>query len=229
MTYGSVKLAWEPSDHLWTVRRDGGPAVVVDQASYTDEAPEPGREPIYQVSVYTGRADAPAASVTVKTPAEPTPGLVPPAPDVFFSEIKPAKATTRWGKVTTDRSVGGKPLTIGGKTFARGLGTHAPAATLRAVALLQSISRRSVPHWRGPASPGRCGCRCRTPVSGGRKNISSSGLFEFDQTEAGDPADRPQSQFPSPPSGLVPGGGFFCRGTACMAAGCHYTPRTPHS
>jgi hypothetical protein len=127
VTYGSVKLAWQPSDHLWTVQRDGGPAVVVDQASYTDEAPEPGRDHIYQVSVYTGRADAPATSVMVKTPAEPTPGPVPPAPDVFLSEIKPAKATTGWGQVTTDRSVGGKPLTIGGKTFARGLGTHAPS------------------------------------------------------------------------------------------------------
>ena len=33
----------------------------------------------------------------------------------------------------------------------------AAAATLRAVALLQSISLRSVPRWRVPAGPGRCG------------------------------------------------------------------------
>lgn len=31
-------------------------------------------------------------------------------------------------------------------------------ATLRAVAALQPISPRSVPRWRGPASPGRYGC-----------------------------------------------------------------------
>jgi hypothetical protein len=127
VTFGTVSLAWQPSDHLWMVRRDGGPAVVVDQASFTDEAPEPGREHVYQVSVYPGRAGGPAASVKVTTPAEPTPGPVPPAPEVLLTTLTPATATTGWGKLATDRSVGNKPLTIGGKRFARGLGTHAPS------------------------------------------------------------------------------------------------------
>lgn len=125
--YGRVQLAWEPSDNLWTIRRDGGPATVVDQPAFIDEAPEPGREHVYQVSVYRSRADGPAASVVVTTPAEPKPGPVPPAPDVFLGTLTPASATTGWGQVTTDRSVGGKPLAIGGKPFAHGIGTHAPS------------------------------------------------------------------------------------------------------
>jgi hypothetical protein len=125
--FGSVSLAWETSDHLWVVRRDNGPAVIVDQARYLDEAPEPGREHIYQVSVYTGRENGPTASIKVTTPAEPIPGPLPPSPEVFLADLTPTKATTGWGKITQNRSVGDKPLTIGGEAFARGIGTHAPS------------------------------------------------------------------------------------------------------
>jgi len=45
---------------------------------------------------------------------------------VWLDELDVAKATCGWGKARANRSVEGKPLTVGGQTFARGLGTHAP-------------------------------------------------------------------------------------------------------
>ena len=124
--YGRVRLVWEASDNLWMVRRDDGPAVIVDQPSFTDEAPEPGQEHVYQVSVYGAKA-SPAATVKVTTPAEPKPGPLPPTPDVFLTDLTPSKATTGWGSVKKNQSAGGKAITIGGKTFGHGLGVHAPS------------------------------------------------------------------------------------------------------
>ncbi len=49
-----------------------------------------------------------------------------PARTVWLDELDVGKATTGWGPAKRNRSVDGKPLTIAGRTFARGLGTHAP-------------------------------------------------------------------------------------------------------
>lgn len=54
-----------------------------------------------------------------------------PEGDVFLSDLPYASATSGWGPVEFDRSNGsqaqfdGRPLTIGGRVFAKGLGTHA--------------------------------------------------------------------------------------------------------
>ena len=45
---------------------------------------------------------------------------------VLLSTLDLSKATQGWGKPTADRSVEGHPLTIAGKTFEHGFGTHAP-------------------------------------------------------------------------------------------------------
>ncbi len=65
----------------------------------------------------------------LKSPPEPV-LTAPPAgadatPDVYLSDLKPVSAKQGWGTLQTDHSVEGPPLTIGGRTFARGLGTHA--------------------------------------------------------------------------------------------------------
>jgi len=49
-----------------------------------------------------------------------------PARTVWLDELDAGKATTGWGPAQPNRSVEGKPLTIAGQTYARGLGTHAP-------------------------------------------------------------------------------------------------------
>ena len=45
---------------------------------------------------------------------------------VWLDELDVSKATCGWGQAKANKSVDGKTLTIGGQTFARGLGTHAP-------------------------------------------------------------------------------------------------------
>lgn len=49
--------------------------------------------------------------------AEPTPHPL--------SELVPESAVQGWGMLTVDRAVGGQPLSIAGRAFAQGLGTHA--------------------------------------------------------------------------------------------------------
>lgn len=62
---------------------------------------------------------------------------VPPAPpmsDVYLSDLEWVEATNGWGPVERDTSVGeqdagdGEEITIGGKTYKKGLGVHAPSA-----------------------------------------------------------------------------------------------------
>jgi len=47
------------------------------------------------------------------------------APSAWLDELPPDDATLGWGKLQTNQSVWEKPMTVAGKKFARGLGTHA--------------------------------------------------------------------------------------------------------
>lgn len=49
------------------------------------------------------------------------------APSVWLDELPPDDVTLGWGKLQTNQSVWEKPMTIAGRKFARGLGTHAPS------------------------------------------------------------------------------------------------------
>ncbi|GAA3207839.1 endo-alpha-N-acetylgalactosaminidase family protein [Nonomuraea helvata] len=86
----------------------------------------------YQVTAavtYTagGAAKRLTASATVRTLPPP------PTADAFASDLQWVVADNGWGPVERDRSNGdtgeadGGPIVIGGRTFAKGLGTHAPA------------------------------------------------------------------------------------------------------
>jgi alpha-galactosidase len=50
------------------------------------------------------------------------------AESVWLSGLDLSQVHQGWGKANADRSVTGKPLSIAGKTFEHGVGTHAPAA-----------------------------------------------------------------------------------------------------
>jgi len=51
----------------------------------------------------------------------------PPLPDVYLSDLTPIEATTGFGQIQKNKSVEGKPLTIAGQVYERGLGMHANA------------------------------------------------------------------------------------------------------
>jgi hypothetical protein len=77
-----------------------------------------------------GVIDAGAYERPAPTPS-PTPSLS--GPITFVSDMKFTPVTNGWGPVETDISNGekaqgdGHPITIGGRSFARGLGAHAPS------------------------------------------------------------------------------------------------------
>jgi hypothetical protein len=48
-------------------------------------------------------------------------------PVVFLDELEPDEATQGWGTLQRNQSVWEKPMTVAGRKFARGLGTHASA------------------------------------------------------------------------------------------------------
>jgi alpha-galactosidase len=50
---------------------------------------------------------------------------LPAAEEVYLSSLDLSPIVQGWGKPQADKSVTGKPLTIGGKVFARGVGSHA--------------------------------------------------------------------------------------------------------
>ncbi len=73
---------------------------------------------------------------------EPPP--LPPLPDIYISDLKPLRFLNGWGEPGFNKSVIGNPLTMGGKIYERGLGTHAngeavfdiPAGARRFVAVV---------------------------------------------------------------------------------------------
>ena len=49
------------------------------------------------------------------------------AQSVWLSSLDISKTQQGWGRPNADKSAGGRPLTIGGQVFEKGLGTHAPS------------------------------------------------------------------------------------------------------
>ncbi|MET9749309.1 MULTISPECIES: NPCBM/NEW2 domain-containing protein [Streptomyces] len=72
--------------------------------------------------------------ITSSVPVTVRVGVPLPAGESALSDAGPLSASNGWGPVERDRSVGesgagdGGPLTIGGTTFAKGLGVHAPSS-----------------------------------------------------------------------------------------------------
>ena len=63
-----------------------------------------------------------AAALTFATLA--TPALAAEPETVYISSLDLSPIVQGWGQAQADKAVTGKPLSIGGKTFERGLGTH---------------------------------------------------------------------------------------------------------
>ena len=59
------------------------------------------------------------------TPGNSAPPPVPPLPDIYISDLKPIIFWCGWGQANINQSVEGNPLTIEGKNYEHGLGTHA--------------------------------------------------------------------------------------------------------
>jgi hypothetical protein len=133
--YGSVTLSWqEAGADGYRVTRSDGTKFEHAAGIFTDATVAHGKKYRYTVqSLGWGGNLSEPASVEVATPAELKPPPLPPAPDIYLSDLKPLSCTSGWGQPAVNKSVEGKPLTVGGKIYPRGLGTHAPGRAVYAV------------------------------------------------------------------------------------------------
>jgi hypothetical protein len=65
------------------------------------------------------------ASMSDRLPAERGPSPVERIPGVYLDALEPLSAQQGWGTLQRNRSVWEKPIVVGGRSFRRGLGTHA--------------------------------------------------------------------------------------------------------
>jgi hypothetical protein len=130
-----ANLRWEGSDALgYRVTRDDGAAWQVATPAFRDDSVKPGARHAYKVAA-RGWSDAwsEAATVEVEVPEKLTLPPLPPAPEVNLGDLKPLSQHAGWGSVQMNRSVEGKPLTIGGKVHEKGVGTHANSLIVFAI------------------------------------------------------------------------------------------------
>ena len=78
------------------------------------------------VELFKARLAADLPVITEDQPVERVTG-------VYLDVLRPLSVRQGWGQLQTNQSVWEKPLTLGGKRFVRGLGTHAPSRILYAL------------------------------------------------------------------------------------------------
>jgi hypothetical protein len=133
--YSTVTLTWQDNDAAgYRVARSDGATFECAGASYTDSAIQHGRDYCYTVRAlgWTGMASEPA-SIEVSTPAELKVPPAPQMPDVDLTSLQPLSARVGWGHLGTNVSIEGKPLTIEGRRYGRGLGAHAESLLVYAI------------------------------------------------------------------------------------------------
>jgi hypothetical protein len=127
--YASVTLTWEDSnaDH-YRIARDDGASFETSDVTFTDSTTLHGKKYRYTVTAL-GWGDAASAPATVETetPAELKRPPTPSAPQIALADLKPVTAKNGHGKLTANKSNEGKPLTVDGKKYERGMGAHANA------------------------------------------------------------------------------------------------------
>ncbi|MEW9548583.1 endo-alpha-N-acetylgalactosaminidase family protein [Nonomuraea sp. NPDC050783] len=119
----------------WTVTGDGtgtaGPGATLTtvwQVTPPADAPH-GTYELKATAVYTVAGTPRTLTATARVQTLPPP----PRADAYASDLPWVSADNGWGPVERDRSNGdtgeadGGPIVIGGRSFAKGLGTHAPA------------------------------------------------------------------------------------------------------
>ncbi len=107
------------------VRRDDGVELPMSGGMAADANAPSGRTIQYTAYpvTWTAKAPKPLAVVKVTTPKLPP---LPPAPDVYCSDLKPLVWTSGWnGAPRCDLSIDDNPIRIRGETFEKGIGTHA--------------------------------------------------------------------------------------------------------
>jgi hypothetical protein len=127
-----VSLIWQETGvDGYGISRSDGATFETAKPPFVDSTAKAGTKYSYAVrSLGWGDAKSEAASVEVQTPAEPVRPPKPPMPDVHLSSLKPVTSHCGFSALHNDKSVEGKPLTVDGVKYEKGIGVHAPALTV---------------------------------------------------------------------------------------------------
>lgn len=119
----NVTLTWDPvaGACYYTVACDGKQVARTTKTTAWDLLPAGKHSYVVDARSLPGRVLARSAAVEAEAP----PTITPPKPEVYLSDLKPVSAKQGWGTLHMDKSVGGHQLTIDGRKFTKGLGTHA--------------------------------------------------------------------------------------------------------
>jgi hypothetical protein len=132
LSHQAVEIGWEPvaGCDVYRVARtspDDPEAevvpVLVGGTALRDADVTPEHRYAYTVAAVDGDlVSEESTEIQVTVPKPPPP---PPKPDMYLGDLTPVSAEQGWGELQIDKSVEGKPLTIGDQQFERGLGSHA--------------------------------------------------------------------------------------------------------
>ncbi len=119
-SFDPVRLTWTGGSVFHTITRD---RLVIARGvagtDYIDRTAPRGKTLTYTVTPDGGVAGGPAL---VTVPAEDPPA---PVPQVRLTSLKPLSVKVGWGGLKTGASADGRPLTVGRKVVADGIGMHA--------------------------------------------------------------------------------------------------------
>jgi hypothetical protein len=129
-----VSLVWtDLKSDAYRVERDDGAVFLPSGNRFTDSSVKNGKRYHYRVIAlgWDGTASAPA---TVEiTPQVPECPPLPPLPTIHLSDLTSLQVRNGNGKPTANKSISGKPLSLAGKTYEKGIGAHATALSVYAI------------------------------------------------------------------------------------------------
>jgi hypothetical protein len=130
--FHGANLTWaDDRADAYRIERNDGIVFNSTVNSFTDASVQNATAYHYSVTAlgWMGTA-SPAATVEIIIPKAPERPATPPAPTIRLGDLKATRMTNGWGEPVPDKSIGGGPLRIDGKTYAKGIGAHANAISV---------------------------------------------------------------------------------------------------
>lgn len=129
--YRKIDLSWAKTPNfgfvLTKIMPDGSKkSWTLSDSAFTDSEVKTSEAYRYELQAVGWNGDlSEAVTVEAVMPKTIVVPPVPPTPEVALTDLKPVRATSGWGSVKTNQSVGGNPLTLNGKVWEKGFGVHA--------------------------------------------------------------------------------------------------------
>ena len=130
--FHGVTLGWaDDRAEAYRIERGDGKVFNSTVNSITDASVQNGATYRYRVTALGwNRTASPAVTVDITTPQTPERPVTPPAPAIHLADLKASRVENGWGTPVPNKSIGGGPLRVGGKTYAKGIGAHANALAI---------------------------------------------------------------------------------------------------